>query len=173
MTMLAMKHERSIRTLIAALALLSTPAFSADLTINFNGRFDNGTCAFQVDDQDLGTYQATIFTGSTVTAWRPIAVRASSCTSDIRTVHMAFSGTADADMPSYFAVRNTSGNVSGVGIELVNGASQRVTPNVTRFDWSIAGIGLTYNLFARFAQTRPGVTAGTISTPITIQFTYN
>ncbi|MFC4761900.1 fimbrial protein [Dyella koreensis] len=156
-----------------ALALLSANAAAADLTVRFTGRFLASTCAFSIADVDLGSYSATTFTGSTTTPSRNIVVRASSCTPDITTVHMRFTGTADATVTSYFAARSVTGNVTGVGIELMNGSSQRVTPNVTTFDWPFATWGMTYNLYARFAQTRPSVTAGTVSTPITIQFTYN
>jgi type 1 fimbria pilin len=154
-------------------AALPMAASAADLTLRFTGDFKTSTCAFSVPDTDLGTYQATTFTGGIVTPLKSISVMASGCTPDIATVHMALSGTADTNDATLFAVRNTSGNVSGVAIELVNGSGQRVTPNVTRFDWSLAGLGLTYTLLARFSQTRPSVTAGSISTPITIQFTYN
>lgn len=159
--------------LTVVLATASTPAAAVDLTVRFTGRFLASTCAFTVADVDLGSYSATTFTGSTTTPLQNIVVRASSCTPDITTVHMAFFGTADTTVTSYFAARSVTGNVTGVGIELMNGSSQRVTPNVTRFDWPFATWGMNYNLFARFAQTRPSVTAGTVSTPITIQFTYN
>jgi type 1 fimbria pilin len=160
---------------VACLLLAMAPSMSraADLTINFNGSFKRGTCAFSVKDVDLGTYQAASFTGSTATPWTQIVVQASSCTSDISTIHMQLSATADSTNPQYFAVRNVSGNVTGVGIQMMDRAGQPVAPNATTTDWSIAGVGLTYNFFARFTQTRPTVTSGAVSTPITIQFTYN
>lgn len=162
--------------LIAAflsLAMVPLTARAADLTINFSGAFKRGTCAFTVADVDLGSYKATLFTGAFTTPLKPVVVNASSCTSDIATIHMKFDGTADSNDSQYFAVNNVTGNVSGVGVELVDGANQTVVPNTTTLDWSIGSTGLSYTLNARFAQTLPVVTSGSISTPITIQFTYN
>ncbi|MNN70567.1 Type-1 fimbrial protein, A chain precursor [compost metagenome] len=139
--------------------------------MRFTGRFQSGTCSFSVPNVDLGSYQGNSFTGSTTTQWRLVRVTSSNCTTDITNIHMRFTGVADTTDNHYFAVRN--GTASGVAIELVNGSSQRVTPNVTSFTWSRAAIGASYDLFARFTQTRPTLTAGSVSTPITINFTYN
>lgn len=165
--------HRYLRAMGAVLlALIAAGADAADLTINFNGKFESGTCSFTAPDADLGTYQATSFTGSTITAWRQVRIRRSGCTSDITVVHMKFNGTADATNNTYFAVRNVSGNVTGVAIELGNLDPRRITPNTTVLDWN--GNNATYyDVQARFVQTRPTVTAGSINTPITIQFTYN
>lgn len=157
--------------IIFLFSILTLPALGQDLTVHFTGRFQSGTCSFTVPNVDLGNYQATTFTGSTTTSWRQITVTSSNCTSDITNIHMRFGGTADSNNGAYFAVRNTT--VSGLAIEVVNGSSQRVIPNVTTLTWSRAGIGLSYNLFARFVQTRPTITAGSVTTPITISFTYN
>jgi len=46
-------------------------------------------------------------------------------------------------------------------------------PNVTTLNWSRAATGVSYIIVARFVQTRPTLTSGTVSTPITINFTYN
>ena len=156
---------------VLLLGTLALPALGQDLTVRFTGRFQPGTCNFSVPNVDLGSYQASTFTGNTVTPWRRITVTSSNCTSDITHIHMRFSGVADSDNSNYFAARNTT--ASGVAIELVNGSSQRVTPNVTSFTWSRSAIGTSYDLFARFVQTRPALTAGALSTPITISFTYN
>ncbi|MBA0386492.1 type 1 fimbrial protein [Stenotrophomonas maltophilia] len=156
---------------VLLLGALALPALGQDLTVRFTGRFQPGTCNFSVPNVDLGSYQANTFTGNTVTPWRQVTVTSSNCSSDITHIHMRFSGVADGNNSAYFAVRNTT--ASGVAIELVNGASQRVTPNVTTFTWSRSGIGPSYNLFARFVQTRPTLTSGSVTTPITISFTYN
>lgn len=156
---------------VVLLTALPWSAAAQDLTLRFTGRFQPGTCSFSIPNVDLGSYQSSTFTGSTVTAWRTVAVNSFNCSTDITTIHMSFSGVADSNNSNYFAVRNTT--ASGVAIELVNGSTQRVVPNVTSFNWSRAGIGVTYNLRARFVQTRPTLTAGSVSTPITINFTYN
>lgn len=158
-------------TCLVLLGAFAVPALGQDLTVRFTGRFQPGTCNFSVPNVDLGSYQAATFTGNSMTPWRRITITSSNCSTDITTIHMQFSGVADSNNSNYFAVRNTT--ASGVAIELINGSSQRVIPNVTRFDWSRAGIGVSYDLLARFVQTRPTLTAGTVSTPITINFTYN
>lgn len=152
-------------------SVLPATGAAQDLTVRFTGRFQPGTCNFSISNVDLGSYEGNSFTGSTTTPWRRVTVTSSNCTTDITNIHMRFSGVADSNNSNYFAVRNTT--ASGVAIEMINGASQRVIPNVTTFDWSRAAIGASYNLSARFVQTRPTLTAGTVSTPITIQFTYN
>jgi type 1 fimbria pilin len=152
---------------------VSAPVSAVDLTVRFTGDFKVSTCSFTAPDTDLGTYQATTFTGATVTPFKVITVTAAGCTPDIATIHMVVSGTADSTVPTLFAVGKTSGNVTGVAIELVNRTLARLTPGVTRVDWSLATLGLTYDLGARFVQTQPNVTAGGVKTPLTIQFTYN
>ena len=149
---------------------VALPAFSQDLTVRFTGRFQPGTCSFSVPNVDLGSYQASSFSGSTSTPWRTITITSSNCTTDITNIHMRFSGVADSNNSNFFAVRNTT--ASGVAIELNNGGL-RVVPNVTTLDWSRASVGINYVLIARFVQTRPTLTAGAVSTPITINFTYN
>lgn len=170
-----MKKRLPIAALIALapiLALTSMTASAVDLTVRFTGSFVQGTCSFTVNDVDLGTYEATTFTGSTQTPWTSVTINRGSCTPDISTIHMTFSGTADSNNPAYFAVASSSGNVTGVGIETSNMNNQYITPNTTVLDWPIS-IGPSYSLQAHLVQTRPSVTAGTIKTPITIQFTYN
>lgn len=167
-----MRLTKTTARLLGVLLLLffSLPTFAQDLTVRFNGRFQSGTCNFSVPNADLGSYQATSFTGSTSTPWRTVTITSSNCTSDITNIHMRFSGVADSNNSNYFAVRNTT--ATGVAIELNNGGL-RVVPNVTTLNWSRAVTGVSYSVLARFVQTRPTLTSGTVSTPITINFTYN
>lgn len=156
--------------LIACLALVA-PAHSTDLTINFTGTWRNGTCSFAVSDIDLGTYQATAFTGSYNTPWRQFNITRSNCTSDIRTINMSFTGTADSSDAHYYAVRSSTGNVTGMAIQLQNLSNVTIAPNVTTLGW-LSTQGNIYTLQARLVQTLPSVTAGTVRTPVTIQITY-
>ena len=167
-----MRVIKNVGRLICFLMLggLAFPALSQDLTVRFTGRFQPGTCNFAVPNVDLGSYQASSFTGSTSTPSRTVTITSSNCTTDITNIHMRFSGVADSDNNSYFAVRNTT--ASGVAIELNNGGT-RIVPNVTTLNWSRAATGVSYIIVARFVQTRPTLTSGTVSTPITINFTYN
>jgi major type 1 subunit fimbrin (pilin) len=146
---------------------------AADLTLRFTGRFQPGTCAFAVANANLGSYQATSFTGSTTTGWQRVRITRSGCTSDITVVHFRANGLASTDNSQYFAARTAGGALSGIAIELSNLSSQRLVPNGTSLDWA-GGTGTAiYDLQARFVQTRASVSAGQVSTPITLQFTYN
>lgn len=166
-----MNRWRSLLFLLIVTGLVATPARSTDLTINFTGTWKNGTCNFTVPDTDLGTYDATYFTGSTLSPWKVFTVTRSNCTSDIRVVHMKFGGTADSNNSSYFGIKSATGNVTALAIQIMNLSNQNAVPNSTVFDWDYAAN--TYQFQARLAQTRPSVTAGTVKTPITIQITYN
>lgn len=146
---------------------------AADLSLRFTGRFQPGTCAFAVTGADLGSYQAASFTGSTSTGWKPVRITRSGCTSDITVVHFRANGVVSAENSQYFAARTAGGALSGIAIELSNLSSQRLVPNSTSLDWA-GGTGTAiYDLQARFVQTRASVSAGQVSTPITLQFTYN
>ncbi len=158
---------------LSAGALGAGSVAAADLTVRFTGRFQPGTCAFSVTDADLGSYPSSTFTGSTSTGWRRLTITRSACTSDITVVHLRANGTASADNSQYFAARTASGSLTGIAIELGNLSSQRMVPNSTAFDWAAGAGTATYQLQARFVQTRAGVSAGQVRTPITLQFTYN
>ncbi len=133
----------------------------------------SGTCSFTVPDTDLGTYTAASFTGSTTKPWSDaIKVKIVSCSPGIDNIHMKFLGTPDANNSNYFAPISTSGNVTGIAIQLANSFMAPAIPGGT-LDWSRSVVGDSYNLRARFVQTLGNVTAGVVKTPITIQFTYN
>lgn len=153
--------------------LCAGSATAADLTVRFTGRFQPGTCAFAVANANLGSYQSSSFTGATSTGWQRVRITRSGCTSDITVVHMRATGTANADNSQYFAARTAGGALTGIAIELSNLSNQRMVPNTTSFDWNAAAGTTFYDLQARFVQTRAGVSAGQVNTPITLQFTYN
>lgn len=159
--------------LVCSGLLCAGSAAAADLTLRFTGRFQPGTCVFTVANTDLGRYQAASFTGATSTAWQRVRINRSGCTSDLTVVHMRATGTASTDNTQYFAARTAGGALTGVAIELSNLSSQRMVPNITTFDWNVGTGNNFYDLQARFVQTRPGVTAGQVSTPVTLLFTYN
>jgi type 1 fimbria pilin len=178
MTVMAMKHRCSTWFLFATLALLSTPVFSTDLTINFNGQFVVPTCNFSVNggsNTNIGTYPNTYFNTNTSTPTVEIPIVATGCTVGINTIHLYFSGTADASNNHLFAVNSGSG-VQGVAIELLyNAQSAEIWPN-SSINWN--GVDpsnppSTFNIWAHFYKTTGPIAAGSINVPITINFTYN
>ena len=133
------------------------------------------TCTFSVPNIALGSFSADSFTGNTSTPEVSVPVTATGCPSDAHAINMSFTGTADTTNPALFAADSVAGNVTGVGIGLKyappSQAAMAVTPNVTTGTWTLAA-GNTMQLLANFVQTQPNVTAGSVSTPVTIQFTY-
>lgn len=162
-------------TLASVLALLSANTWAADLTLRFTGKFVTSTCAFSIADVNLGTYAAAKFTGSYSSPPTTVAIKASNCTPDISIVHMKFLGTTDPKNSNLFKAVSTSGNVTGVGIQIQDGRAPPnvAIPNTAVIDWPISTVGLTFNVYAFFQQTASPVTPGVVKTPITVQFTYN
>lgn len=174
----AMKRSYTTWVLLAGTASLCTPAFSADLTINFNGRFLVPTCNFSINDgndTDMGTYLATYFDANTSTPAVQIPIVATGCTTGIHTIHLGFTGAADSSNNQLFAVNGASG-VTGVAIELLyNAQSTRIRPGST-VNWiSVDPSQPTniWNLWARFYKTTGAIAAGRINVPVTVNFTYN
>jgi type 1 fimbria pilin len=179
MTVIAMKRFRSAFFSSAVLALLPSMAFStATVTVNFQGSFVAPTCNFSVNggnSTNIGSYTNTYFNTNTSTPTVMIPIVASGCTLGINTIHLYFSGAADASNNHLFAVNSGSG-VQGVAIELLyNSQSTQIWPNTT-VNW----VGVdpsqpsgTWNLWAHFYKTTGSIAAGTVNVPITINFTYN
>ena len=132
---------------------LAGAAHAGDLTVRFTGKFVTSTCSFTANDAALGSFGAWTFTGVTVTfccvvsvapvtltTQQKVTVTPSNCTPDVTTVHMKFTGTADPNNSGYFKAISTAGNVTGVGIKLVNGSAVQATPNTTV--WPIKDIDL-------------------------------
>lgn len=159
-------------------ALLSLPALSSDLSINFNGQFVAATCSFSVNggsNVNIGTYPNTYFNANSSTPTVLIPLVATGCASGISTIHLYFSGAADASNSHLFAVNGASG-VKGVAVELLyNAQGVQIWPN-SSVNWPGVNPSLpsnTWNFWAHFYKTTGAVTAGTINVPITINFTYN
>lgn len=155
---------------------LSIPDAGAVITYTLNPiNIVAPTCTMSVPNIPLGSFSADSFTGNTSTPDVAVPVTASGCAGNLTNIVMSFNGTADTRNPALFAANSVAGNVTGVGIGLKyappSQAPMPVTPNVTTGTWRIAA-GNTMQLLANFVQTEPTVTAGSVSTPVTIQFTY-
>jgi len=165
----------AVRWLLAVLCCLaSAPALAADLTVRFTGRFLPGTCQFSVADIDLGTFDAPFFDTRRESPAVPFVLKRSNCTTDLRTLHVRFVGTADGTSADHFAIP-TAGGVRGLAVRIQSQLGELYAPNRPAFDWQTNGGAFGERainaLLIRTGAT--AVTAGTIRTPITVQVTYN
>lgn len=167
-----MKRKSFYGLLTSMLFVAASLGHAQSVTFNLTGEITQGTCSFTIPDGGLGTYAASSFTGSTTTNWSdPIAIQAVSCSPDIQNIRMTFSGTPDTSNSNYFAPVSTSGNVTGVAIQLASLYETAITPGGS-LNWSLGALGNSYTIKGRFVQTKPSVTPGVVKTPITVQFTY-
>lgn len=153
---------------LAALLMLSGAASAQTATItNFNvtGTILPGVCRIAVADVDLGTYQATQFTGAFSTPFQAVNVVVSQCDPLVTRVGLRFTGSADSNDGTLFQ------GVAGIGIELQRTSNgTRLPPGGLSQMTSAAG---THAFRARFLQSAATVAAGTVSRPITVSMTYN
>ena len=164
--MLAFSPVRCAALLLVCLAAASLPA-RAQTTADFvvTGTILPGVCRIAVADVDLGTYQATQFTGAFTTPFVPVNVLVSQCDPLVTSVSLRFDGTADTNSAEFFQ------GVSGIGIELQDTASGvRLKPGITIRRTTAAG---SHSFRVRFAQTAPTVAAGQANRPITVTMFYN
>ncbi len=154
--------------LLAALLTLSGAASAQTATTtNFNvtGTILPGVCRIAVADVDLGTYQATQFTGAFSTPFQAVNVVVSQCDPLVTRVGLRFTGSADSNDATLFQ------GVAGIGIELQRTSNgTRLPPGGLAQMTTAAG---THAFRARFMQSAATVAAGTVSRPITVSMTYN
>ncbi|MFC4761899.1 fimbrial protein [Dyella koreensis] len=155
---------------VLAVGLLACAASvqAQSVTFNVTGTITPGVCVFTANDVDLGTYSATTFTGSTTTGWVDVPIRSTRCDPLVTVVHMRVTGTADAADAALFR------GVSGIGVELQQKISGTpIVPAGTTVNFTTVPGAASYMLQGRFKQSAPTVAAGTVRSPVTIQFTYN
>lgn len=164
-------NARFVLCLLSAFALgsMATPATAADLTVRFTGKFVESSCSFSVPDVELGSYTLSYFNAVRQSPWVKFQITASACTTDVSTIHIAFTGnTAHPSNSQLYAIAN----IPGLGVEVQNMSGANATPNVAVFDWSTGTSGLAYPMQARLSRVGT-VTTGTIEVPVTVTFTYN
>jgi len=158
-----------IRTIASLGLMLCMSAIQAQ-TVNFNltGTITPGVCRFTANDVDLGTYASTVFTAvGTTTNFVDVPITSQGCDPLVTSIHMRVTGTPDVANAALFR------GVAGVGIQLQRKSPVlAVVPAGTTVDFNPAANGATYLFQARF-QRSATVSAGTVSSPITINFTYN
>lgn len=157
--------------IIASLGLLLFMSTTEAQTLNFNltGTIKPGVCNFTAADVNLGDYFATDFptVGSSPSSFFEVPITSQGCDPTVASIHMRVTGTPDAANPALFR------GVAGVGIEMRQKIPVRaVVPAGTTVDFSPVASGATYLFEARFKRSAT-VTAGTVSSPITINVTYN
>ncbi|WP_312400413.1 fimbrial protein [Stenotrophomonas indicatrix] len=148
-------------------ALSGSVSAQTATTTNFNvtGTILPGVCRIAVADVDLGTYQATQFTGAFNTPFQAVNVVVSQCDPLVTRVGLRFTGSADSNDATLFQ------GVAGIGIELQRTSTgSRLPPGGLSQMSTAAG---THVFRARFMQSAATVAAGTVSRPITVSMTYN
>ena len=164
-----MRIAPSLQRVVLALSVtcVACTAAHAQSSADFfvTGTILPGVCRLAVADVDLGTYQATAFTGAFMTPLKPVDVLVSQCDPLVTRVALRFDGSADTNDATLFE------GVRGIGIELQDATSgTRIAPGDTVLRSTAAG---THAFQIRFAQSAPGVAAGRVTRPITVTMTYN
>ncbi|WP_414491807.1 fimbrial protein [Stenotrophomonas maltophilia] len=153
--------------LLGSLLLCATATGQTINNTDFNvtGEILPGVCRIAVADVDLGSYQATQFTGAFATPFQPIDVVVSQCDPLISRVNLRFDGAGDGSNVQLFQ------GVQGVGIELQwRGTGVRIVPGGNIQMATAAG---THGFRARFLQSAPTVAAGKVTRPMTVSMTYD
>lgn len=143
-------------------------AQAQSVTFNLTGTITPGVCVFSANDVDLGTYSATLFTGSYTTNFVDVPITSTRCDPLVTSIHMRVTGTADTANAALFR------GVTGIGVELRQKTTNAaIVPAGSTVNFNAVAGAATYFLEARFRQSAPTVAAGTVRSPVTIQFTYN
>lgn len=158
-----------IRPLLSLSLLLCAATVHAQDSQAFtmSGEILPGVCKVAFPDVDLGSHQASLFTGSYATAYVDFSGTVSDCDAQVLRVAMTFNGAADSSNASLFQ------GVPGVGIELVRvvgAVNVPIQPGARTQYTTAAGV---YPFRARFRQSAATVGAGRVTRPITVSLTYN
>lgn len=136
-------------------------------TFTASGEILPGVCKITFPDVDLGSHQASLFTGSYGTPYVDFNGTVSDCDPLVLRVTMTFVGNADPDNAGLFQ------GVPGVGIELgvpFGSSSVPIRPGGSVQFPTAAGV---YPFRARFLQSAASVSAGRVTRPVTVTLTYN
>lgn len=133
------------------------------------------TCSLSTSNAtfDMGTLATTAFTGGAGSTLGWVADQSLiSAGCNASTVAMTFAGTA-APAPYSNAFANAGGTARGVALELwqKNGA-QAIPNSSTPINFVAQGAGGRYTFSARYLQTAPTVTAGTVNATATVTLNY-
>lgn len=161
------------KMLFATVLLVAIPAANAQ-SVNFNltGTILPGTCSVSIPNVDLGTWQATLFTGvgSTPTTPVNVPITISGCAPLITRVNIALSGTPDAANATLFR------GLPGIGIDIRSALNNSVIPDGStplRVMIPAGTGGATYTMSARFQQSAATMSYGSVNAPVVAAITYN
>lgn len=164
-----------LKTAIAAGLLCIASFAQAQTTFNITGTITMGTCQIAVANTDVGTFNASLFTGSYQSGFKPITVAVSNCAPGITKVTLKPTGTADANNANYW-----SSKLPGAPFELRDPGGAGILPpsglnNIVINSPSMTGAPTNYTLQAQFHQTAV-LQSGSIgggSATVTLAATYN
>lgn len=183
-----MKFNKIASSLVATVALASSVAFAAPVTVpggvvHFQGSLVNAACAVSTESADqivkLGQYRTAAFTAvGDVSANTPFNIVLNDCDTAVSTTaSVAFSGTATASNPDLLAIASSSNSTTatGVGIEILDRTSTALTPDGTDFSAAQTLIDGTNTLpfVARYKATAAATTAGQANADATFIMQYN
>lgn len=166
-------HSVTLKMSLLAASLLAfvCPAFSADVTITVNGSVVAKPCTVSTKDVtvelgDLYTFDLT--SAGSASAWHEIALNLTSCPVGTSAVTATFSGTTDST--GYYKNLGTATNIqlqlqNTSGTDLKNGTQTQVPVDDST-------LSASFPLKVRALTVNGGATQGTISSVISVTYTY-
>lgn len=161
----------SLAYLFFLTALIPFTSSATTTTISVSGEILPETCDIDTANLnqsiDLGEYGVTAFpSAGSVTKMMPFSLNMTNCTVGISAAKIRFSGTNLTG--SLFGLQGGAGDI---GLELLNGAGQTVSPGVlNRF--ALSGGDNTLSFSVRLKSVKSSVTPGDLSATIIMDIEY-
>jgi minor fimbrial subunit len=163
-------------TMVMGIVLASACIKAADpVTLNVGGYIEAFPCQVSSDSVtksvDLGqNIQASdLQTAGSSTAWVPFTINLSSCPATTAVTIMTMHGTPDSDNPNDMYA--STGTANNVAVQLQSQAADPLGDGKT-IKGPVLNNAVIYELRARAYTQNGAVTPGTISSVITVTFTY-
>lgn len=120
---------------------------------------------------NMGTLKTTDFNRGAGATYDWVADQSLRSSSDcnVSTASMTFAGTADPAYPNAF---KNNGTANGVALQLWKSGAPQVIPNSTTPITFSAGPNQNFTFSARYIQTEPTVTAGSVNATVTVTVNY-
>jgi type 1 fimbria pilin len=156
--------------LTGVLAMAAGGVCAQTLSTNISGTITPGTCKIESKDVGLGKFEQSAFSGvGTGTKWTSFGLATSGCPAYVKSVLMAFKGTADQNNPNLFRV---NGGASGIGLDLQTYNDQQAVPNGAAMSWGPRKSGETYDFKVRYMQTTAQIKGGKANASVEFWLTY-
>lgn len=167
---------------VLLLLLLSLPllARAQNVTVNFTGDLQAGTCSVSAGSNtqtvNLGSHTAARFASVNATSdWIPFDIKLTNCAATVSKVSFRFGGVRDAEASNYYRVDNSgaSGVAKGLAIHLTRNAWSSATyvPPGTTDTWDKRSDD-TYTYAARLIRTG-ALAPGRTNLSLTITLSYS